>query len=189
MSQDTRFRMICNTVFYSSIIGLKFIMNRFRPTMYKSLGWSLVGYFLVDLRGLDLLYIVHHLFAMTSLMVVMGSSLEEVRDIKSVNALIDTEISTIFLNMYMLSKVDVFGYLFFVSFMYFRIIVFSRLMILDYLTHHIDIYSVCKENFVISDMGNCMFFMKGVFYFFMGLNSYWSFFVVKKLVRKLKTLN
>ncbi len=75
-TEDTRIRMVCNTVFFSSVMGFKWIVNRFAPEMYKNVCRSLVAYFVVDMGGLSSLYIVHHLFALLGLMLILGSGLE-----------------------------------------------------------------------------------------------------------------
>ena len=184
-TEDTRIRMVCNTVFFSSVMGFKWIVNRFAPEMYKNVCRSLVAYFVVDMGGLSSLYIVHHLFALLGLMLILGSGLEEVRDVGLVNSMIDMEISTIFLNLYRLLKIDTFGYLFAVTFMYYRIIVFAKLIFLDYKMQQIDVFSICKENAVITDINGCIAYMNGMVYFYFGLNSYWLFFILKKMFKKL----
>ena len=185
-TEDTRIRMVCNAAFFSSVMGFKWIVNRFAPALYKNICRSLVVYFVVDMGGLSYLYIVHHLFALLGLMLIMGSGLEEIRDVRVVNSMIDMEISTIFLNLYRLSKIDTFGYLFAVTFVYYRIFVFAKLIFLDYKMQQIDVFSICKENALITDINGCIAYMNGMIYFYFGLNSYWLFFIVKKMLKKIK---
>lgn len=183
-TEDTRFRMVCNISFFSFVIGAKWFVNRFASTMYKNLCKTLVAYFIVDMNGLSAVYIVHHLFALAGMMLILGSGLEEVRDVGLVNSMIDMEISTIFLNLYRLSKIDAVGYLFAVTFMYYRLFVFAKLIFLDYKMQQIDVFSICKENSVITDINGCAAYMNGMVYFYFGLNSYWFCLIIKKMFKK-----
>ena len=181
--RDSRFKMIFNGVFFSGIMGLKSLADAFFPKLYRTIGWFLVGYFLVDMKGLQKIYIVHHLFSLGTVLTCLGARGANIEKLSCVKGLINMEISTIFLNFYELLQINVLGCLFVITFIYYRIMVFARLMFLEHRQHKMEVFSICNDNAVLWDRDFCVKSMNVVFYFYFALNSYWGFLVVRKAVK------
>tara|TARA_B100001250_G_C19800490_1_gene790812 strand:- start:2341 stop:2682 length:342 start_codon:yes stop_codon:yes gene_type:complete len=100
---------------------------------------------------------------------------------------LNTEISTIFLNLYFITKYKIFGLIFVPTFFYYRIWKF-----LQYLSSSTDLIVdgaiLCFDNKLITNYNTCYGIIRITNYMLLGLNTFWLYKIINTIKNKIKTI-
>ena len=174
------FRTIA-TLAVASMISVGDIVTRtFNvPWLYNSVSQVALVYFCTDWIGLDIEFVGHHVVAA---LVMLASSFGPAENLDLYYRYATLEYSTVFINLYHLTKKEYYKILFVLTWFYYRTYLFTKWVIegnwvsdVEYVCTDHPIYNgvVCKYVFTVSNVT------------ITTLNFYWSYLICEKISRSL----
>ena len=135
-------------------------------------------YFILDMYDCEYIFRFHHLVVLSEMTLILNSMCNE--QVRVLSLWSNTEISTVFLNMYFITKNDIYKLIFVPTFFYFRIFEFVKYIYFSD-NFYIDSVLVCINNQLPISYGLCYNTTKILNYSLFGLNIYWFYKIVEKI--------
>ena len=137
-------------------------------------------YFILDMYDCENIIRFHHSLVLLSMTIMVNCNQPN----NMLNMWLNTERSTIFLNMYFITKKDIYKIIFVLTFFYYRIFKFVKYLFLRD-NFQIDSALVCINNKLPITYGKCYNTIKLLNYVSFGLNTYWFYEIAQKIRRRL----
>ncbi len=176
-------RNICSLGFALFVTACNFLVCPLVPEFSKTLvNWSRL-YFIFDMYKIERIFILHHCVALTILTITTNSYMDNLEELTMLRIWLNTEISTIFLNLYFVTKYKIFGLIFVPTFLYYRIWKF-----LQYLSSSTDLIVdgaiLCFHNKLITNYNTCYGITRITNYMLLGLNTFWLYKIINTIQNK-----
>ena len=135
-------------------------------------------YFILDMYDHTNVFRFHHLVVLGEVTLILNCMCNE--EVRVLSLWSNMEISTIFLNMYFITKKDIYKIIFVLTFFYYRIFEFVKYLFLSD-NFHIESALVCINNKLPISYEICYNTTKMLNYSLFGLNIYWFYEIAQKL--------
>ena len=172
IEQHNLSRNLINLFFSTYIITLKLINDYYNIINFIFI--SFLTYFILDIFDMDFVFIIHHMLGIIINLLQLTSNYIY---LDLVNIFLNFEVSTIYLNLYFLTKSIYWQVIFALNFLYFRIYKYYHFMIYELDFNKID--NVCNSNSIFNYT-----LCKNIVYLeiilFGIVNTYWAIYILKK---------